>query len=43
MRKKQKTHSGSAGMIAFLVLAAASALLFALNGSKTEITMLGQE
>ena len=43
MRKKKKTRSGSAGMIAFLVLAAASALLFGLNGSKTEIMMLGDE
>ena len=43
MHKKKKTRSGSAGMIAFLVLAALSALLFGLNGEKSEVLMLGDE
>lgn len=43
MRKKHKSRGGAAGLIVFLVLALISALLFALNGEKTEILMLGDE
>ena len=43
MQKRKKNSSGSAGMIAFLTLALISALLFALNGEKTEIVMLGEK
>lgn len=43
MQKKQRTRSGSAGMIAFLIMALASALLFTLSGNQTEVLMLGDE
>ena len=43
MHKKKKSSGRSAGLIAFLALALLSALLFAFNGEKTEIVMLGDE
>ena len=43
MRKRKKSKGGARGLIVFLVLALISALLFALNGEKTEIVMLGEE
>ncbi len=42
-KRKKTTNVRAAGLIAFLVLAMLSAILFALNGEKTEIVMLGDE
>ena len=41
-RKTGRSRGGAAGLIAFLVLALISALLFALNGEDTEVIMLGE-